>query len=253
MSVILETRGLTRRFGAVVAADAIDVTVDEGRVVGMIGPNGAGKTTFLNIVTGYVRPDRGTVHFRGRDVTGMPPRALAALGLTRSFQIPQLFPTLTVLENVMLAQRIAAGGAREFWRPLHTAGAVEAARDVLARFRLGDAAGQVVATLPEGGRKLLDIALALVRRPGLLLLDEPTSGVSVEEKFDLFDVLIGVLRADRVTTIFVEHDMEVVSRYADEVLAFADGRVLARGTPAAVLADPQVRRLVVGAEDEAAC
>ncbi len=249
MTAILETAGLTKRFGAVTAAEGLDVRIASGAVVGMIGPNGAGKTTFLNIVTGYLEPDRGSVRFRGREITGLGPRAIAALGIARSFQIPQLFGSLTALENMLVARRLASGAVRDFWRPLHDRALAEEALAALRRLGLDRLAHQTVGTLPEGARKLLDIALALVRRPGLLLLDEPTSGVSVKEKFALFDVLVGVLRADGVTAIFVEHDMEVVARYADEVLAFADGRVLARGAPADVLRDPAVRRLVVGTED----
>lgn len=249
MSVILETRGVTKHFGAVVAAEGIDVRITQGSIVGMIGSNGAGKTTFLNMVTGYVKPSRGVVHFRGRDITGLAPREIAALGITRSFQMPQLFTSLTVLENVLIAFAVAEGRARDFWRPLGASGRVAEVRDLLRRFDLEGRADQTVDTLPEGGRKLLDIILAMVRKPGLLLLDEPTSGVSVAEKFQIFEVLVGVLRADAVTTVFVEHDMEVVSQYAEEVLAFADGRVIARGTAKDVLSDPDVRRLVVGAED----
>lgn len=249
MSVILETQGLTRRFGAVVAAEGIDVRITQGTLVGMIGANGAGKTTFLNIVTGYVKPSQGIVRFRDRDITGLPPRVIVALGLCRSFQIAQLFDSLTVVENVLLAQRLAAGRAQSWWRPLKDAAGGDEAAETLRRFNLERLAGQPVAALPQGARKLLDIALATVRKPQMLLLDEPTSGVSAEEKFGLFDILVRALRESGTTTIFVEHDMDLVSRYADQVLALADGKVIARGGPKEVLGDPEVRRLVIGVED----
>lgn len=192
---------------------------------------------------------QGTVEFRGRDITGLPPREIASLGLTRSFQIAQLFGTLTVIENVLIALRVATGRAQSWWRPLHDRAAVAEAGELLHRFTLDHLAGQRVDTLPQGARKLLDITLAMVRKPGLLLLDEPTSGVSVEEKFDVFDVLVRVLRAEGTTTLFIEHDMEMVARYADRVLALADGKVIARGAPKDVLGDAEVRRLVIGVED----
>lgn len=249
MSVILESRGLTKHFGSVVAADGIDVEITEASMVGMIGANGAGKTTFLNIITGYVKPSRGSIRFRGSDITGLPPRKIASLGITRSFQIPQLFTSLTLLENVLIALSVASGQAQNLWRPLKDHARTDEALRLLHRFGLEALAHHAVDTLPEGGRKLLDIALTLVRKPDLLLLDEPTSSVSAKDKFEVFDVLAGVLRADAVTTIFVEHDMEIVSRYAEHVLALYDGKVIARGAPKDVLTDPEVRRLVVGLEE----
>jgi branched-chain amino acid transport system ATP-binding protein len=170
------------------------------------------------------------------------------LGVARSFQIPQLYSSLTVLENVLMALAIHADHHRDCWRRLATPARLDDARQVLDCFGFGDEADRVARTLPEGGRKLLDIALSFALRPQLLLLDEPTSGVSVADKFLVMDRLAGVVRDGAITTVFVEHDMEVVQRYADRVLVFSEGRIVADDPPSTLFADPAVRRYVLGEE-----
>jgi len=246
MTPILEVENLTMHFGMITAAESENVTVYEGEFVGIVGPNGAGKTTFLNLVTGYLRPQAGRVRFRGRDLIGLHPNQVTALGIGRSFQIPQLFAGLSVLENVLVALAMADGRGGDFWRRLHEPARVEEAQRILARFGLNGHASRPAAELPEGGRKLLDIALAFALKPSLLLMDEPTSGVSAAEKFAVMDTLVAVLRESRVTTIFVEHDMEVVRRYADRVLVLSNGQIIADGSPAVILEDPEIRRAVAG-------
>jgi branched-chain amino acid transport system ATP-binding protein len=243
---ILEVAGLEKRFGGLVAARDINVALAEGEVVGVIGANGAGKTTFVNMVTGYLKPTAGTIRFRGRDITHMPPREVTRIGICRSFQVPQVFGSLTVLENVMVALGIADPEGLSWWRPLERSERTARARALLDRYGIGDAAGREVRLLPQGVRKLLDVAMATVSGPQILMLDEPTSGISVEEKYDVMERLMTALRAERTTVLFVEHDMEVVARYAGRVLAFYDGRVIADGPPDAVLVDAEVRRYVVG-------
>lgn len=244
---ILETKDLTKTFGAVTAASGISVAVAEDTVVGLIGGNGAGKTTFVNLVTGYLAPTQGTVRFSGRDITGASPRRITRMGICRSFQIPQVFESLSARENLLVGLGIVALGRRHF-----AGGAAsdrtpeEAADEMLARFRLERFRDAPASVLPEGTRKLLDIAMALAVRPRILLLDEPTSGVSADEKFALMDLVLGAVRADRVTVLFVEHDMEIVRRYTQRVLAFYEGRVIADGTPADVFDHADVRRYVVG-------
>jgi branched-chain amino acid transport system ATP-binding protein len=187
------------------------------------------------------------VHYLGRDITGLPPREVTRLGICRSFQIPQVFDSLTARENLLVGIAIVVrGGARFGQSGLTAKGAAAAADEMLSRFRLDAWRDAPASALPEGVRKLLDIAMALVVRPRILLLDEPTSGVSAEDKFALMDLVLGALRAQKVTVLFVEHDMEIVRRYTGRVLAFYEGRVLADGAPAAVLDHPEVRRLVVG-------
>jgi branched-chain amino acid transport system ATP-binding protein len=230
----------------VTAADAITVGIQAGELVGIVGANGSGKTTFLNLITGYLTPDRGRVLFMGEDRTGLPPRVIIKLGIARSFQIPQLYTNLTVLESLLLSMAAHAGKGTGFWQPLYRRQWIEEGLETLERFGLKEYAHRPASELSEGGRKLLDIVLAFALRPQLLLMDEPTSSVSTELKFQVMDTLMKVVEATRLTTIFVEHDMEVVQRYARRVLAFNDGRIIADGTPDAVLSDHAVRRAVLG-------
>lgn len=243
---LLATSDLTKWFGAVRAADAVNVEIRPGELVGIVGANGSGKTTFINIVTGYLRPDRGRVFFLGEDRTGLPPRAVTKLGIARSFQIPQLYTNLGVLESLLLSLAAQGGKGTALWQPLYRPRWTDEALRILERFGLGTYARRPVSELPEGGRKLLDIALSFALKPKLLLMDEPTSGVSIEDKFQVMDTLVAVLRQSDVTTVFVEHDMEVVARYSRRVLVFDNGRVIADGLPGEVLADPEVRQAVLG-------
>jgi branched-chain amino acid transport system ATP-binding protein len=239
--MILVAQGLKKNFGAVTAAADINLAIARDSVVGLIGANGAGKTTFLNMVTGYLRPDSGRIRFDVHDVVGRSPRAITRLGLSRSFQIPQLFHSLSVRENLFVAEGIAGAEQVE-----------QATEALLERFALAGYAGRAAGLLPEGIRKLLDVAMALVGKPKLLLLDEPTSGVAADEKFEIMDLVMGAVRGQGVTVLFVEHDMDIVSRYADRVIAFYEGRVIGDGAPAQVLAAEEVRRYVIGEAPHAA-
>ena len=243
---ILQAIDLHKSFGMVKAADGINVAIYSGELVGIVGSNGSGKTTFLNIITGYLKPERGRILFMGQDRTGLAPRLITKLGMARSFQIPQLYTNLSVLENLLLSLAAQAGKSRGFWRPLYRGQWMEEGEATLDRFGLKPYAHRPVNQLPEGGRKLLDIALSFALKPNLLLMDEPTSGVSIEDKFQVMDTLMKVVAESRLTTIFVEHDMEVVQRYGRRVLAFDNGQVIADGKPETVLADPEVRRSVLG-------
>ena len=242
---ILSARDVHVTFGGVRAADDVALDIFPGDFLAIIGPNGSGKTTFLNLCTGYVRPTAGSISLAGREITGLTPRAITRLGIARSFQHPQLFTDQSLLENVLLA--VAA--RRHFWRllrPLDHGDYVEEALSLIELIGLGDAAHSPVVNLPEGMRKLTDIALALALQPRLLLLDEPTSGVSSDEKFPLMDTLIGAFRRQSVTAVFVEHDIELVRKYADRVAVWDQGRVLAVGDPTQILGDALVMQAVVG-------
>jgi branched-chain amino acid transport system ATP-binding protein len=254
MSVILDAKGLNKTFGAVTAAKDVSAAIQQDSVVGLIGTNGAGKTTFINMITGFLKPDTGSIEYEGRDITRLPPRAITRLGISRSFQIPQLYSSLSVFENMMIGLGIVlenAGLAGYFSRddaPVPGFGkpAEEVAEHLLARFGLADYRSRNAQVLPGGVRKLLDIALTMVAKPRVLLLDEPTSGVSAEEKFGIMQMVLDAVRAEGATVLFVEHDMEVVSRFAQRVLAFYDGRIIADAVPEIALQDPEVKRHVVG-------
>jgi branched-chain amino acid transport system ATP-binding protein len=243
---LLEAQSVGKRFGAVVAAAEINVSVRQGERVSLIGSNGAGKTTFVNMITGYLKPDAGQIRFDGRDITALHPRAIVQLGVARSFQISQLFGELSVLDNMLVAA--ACHDAHlSFWRAARRESTVARAEGLLQRFGLIEHRDRRVVELPGGVRKLLDIAMALTVRPRLLLLDEPTSGVSAEEKFPMMDIIMAALGTERDTTVlFVEHDMDIVARYADRVIAFYSGRIIADDVPAKALATDDVRRYVTG-------
>lgn len=246
MNVILETRGLTRTFGAVVAAKDLNVTIGQGEIVGVIGSNGAGKTTFINMVTGYLPASSGDILFDGKSVLGCKSRDITRMGMARSFQVAQLFPKLTVLENAMVALVAADGTRPSFYAPLDTPQRREQADAIFAEFGVSQYRDALVSTVPQGVRKLVDIAMALISRPRMLLLDEPTSGVSSEEKFPLMDTVMAVVRQHGVTVLFVEHDMEIVARYVTRIMAFYSGEIIADGPPRSVLGDAKVQEFVVG-------
>ena len=243
---VLETRGLAKRFGAVVAAANIDVSVRPGARVSLIGANGAGKTTFVNIVTGYLKPDAGEILLDGRDITRLGPRQITQLGMCRSFQIPQLCESMTPIDNLLVAIGAASERRASFIRPAGADGALGRAHALLDRFDLGAYGEQPANELPGGVRKLVDIAMALARHPRVLLLDEPTSGVSSDEKYPLMDRVMAALAQEDVAVIFVEHDMDIVTRYADRVLAFYAGEIIADDAPDRVLADEAVQKYVTG-------
>ena len=246
MSSMLEALGLNKRFGAVVAAADINIRIGRGERVSLIGSNGAGKTTFVNMVTGYLKPDTGTITLDGTDITPLNPRAITKSGVARSFQMPQLFGQLSVMDNMLVAN--ACHGERlSFWQPAQRLQARERAESLLERFRLSEHRQRRVSELPGGVRKLLDIAMALTTAPKLLLLDEPTSGVSADEKFPMMETIMTALGEARETTVlFVEHDMDIVARYADRVIAFYSGRIIADDKPDLALATDDVRRYVTG-------
>ena len=249
MSAILSVRDLEKTFGSIVAARDITLDIPARQVVGVIGSNGAGKTTFINMITGHLRPSKGSIRFDDRDITGKPSREITRLGISRSFQVAQIFPSLTVFENMCAAVAIARGSGgmlSHAFTPLRSRETLEEADAAIELFRIAAYRDARSATLPQGVRKLLDIAMATVGAPRVLLLDEPTSGISVEEKFGVMDVVMSALKSRGLTVLFVEHDMEIVSRYAERVLAFYDGTVIADGAPAVALADARVQAFISG-------
>jgi branched-chain amino acid transport system ATP-binding protein len=246
MTAVLRTQGLCRYFGAVTAAKDITISVESGEVVGVIGSNGAGKTTFINMVTGYLPPSAGEIWFMGESVKGLQPRQITHRGMSRSFQVPQLFQDLSVLDNLFMALAAADNPHLGILRPVRTQERRRRAEPILEEMGIAAYRDESVSAMPQGARKLLDIAMAMVGSPRMLLLDEPTSGVSAEEKHSLMQTVMAAVTRQQLTVLFVEHDMEIVQSYVTRVLAFADGAIISDGTPAEVLGDVRVQELVSG-------
>ncbi len=245
MTSLLQTRGLMLSFGGVVAADGIDFDLQAGERLAVIGANGAGKTTFINMVTGYIKPSAGQISFDGKDITALHPRQIVQLGIGRSFQLPQLFLEQTVRESVELA--VAARLKRfSLFKPLSACVPAEEISQSLALVGLREREHDLCSSLPEGHRKLLDIVMALVLQPKLLIMDEPTSGVAADEKHGLMATIMKALDERGVTSIFVEHDADIVTQYATRVAAWISGRIAADGTPEAVMNNDEVRSVVLG-------
>ena len=245
MPSLLQVRGLTLSFGAVVVAAGYDFDLNADERLAVIGANGAGKTTFINMVTGYIKPAAGKIVFDGTDITGRNPRHIVRLGIGRSFQLPQLFLEHTVRESVELA--VASRDRRlSLFKPLRDSVSREEIDHTLEVVGMSARADDVCSHLPEGHRKLLDIAMALVLRPKLLIMDEPTSGVAADEKHPLMATIMKALDERKVTAIFVEHDVDIVNRYATRVAAWISGRIAADGPPETVMNDAEVRSVVLG-------
>jgi len=251
VTLLLQCRDVSKSFNGLSAAAGISLSVGAGEIVGIIGANGAGKTTLLNMISGYIRPTSGSILFNGEDVTGIEPRVLTQRGIARSFQVPQLFLNATVRENMMLALSLLVQPRSKLLRDFGDQGLVEDVDRMLQHYDIQRHAHTVVRSVPQGVRKLLDIGMAICGQPSLVLLDEPTSGVSSDEKHELMRRLMGRLRADATTTIFIEHDMEVVREYASRVVALYDGQVLADGQPGDVFSKEEVLRLIVGKTENA--
>jgi branched-chain amino acid transport system ATP-binding protein len=246
--VILEAREIRKLYGEFCALDGVSLAIGEGEFVSIIGPNGAGKSTLINVLTGTTRPSAGTVRFKGREVAGVGPVALARLGMARSFQLIQIFPELTVLETLQAAVASRLGHGTRLWRSLAGDRAVqEDALEVAALFRLADKRHHLARTLPQGDKKLLDVASAFALRPEIILLDEPTSGVSTADKHVIMEILVAAARRIGCRAIIqVEHDMDIVFGYSHRIIALHQGRVLADATPAAIKENTLVVDTMIG-------
>jgi branched-chain amino acid transport system ATP-binding protein len=242
---VLEVRELTKSFDGFVAVSAVSFDVPRGSICAIIGPNGAGKTTLFNLITGHVAADHGRVSLHGRDVTGVPPHELCRIGVGRSFQRTNIFARLTVYENIQAAFLSHRGRGWNLFTPVRDLYRAETDA-LLASLGLADRAGEVAGFLSHGAQKQLELGLALALEPDVLLLDEPTAGMSATETRETI-ALVGRLARERgLTLLFTEHDMEVVFSIAQKITVLHQGRVIADGTPAAVRADPEVRRVYLG-------
>jgi branched-chain amino acid transport system ATP-binding protein len=246
VSSILEVLQVNKTFGTVIAAENLNVTVSPGEVVGIVGANGAGKTVFVNMITGYEKPSSGKVIFEGRDITALPPREITRLGISRSFQVSQIFQSMKIFENLLIALSIHRNSGHALLKNIREPARMEAAEELLDRFGLAADRDRPAHQLSQGARKLLDIAMAFVGRPRVLMLDEPTSGISTEEKFEFMTRVMAALASENATVFIVEHDMDIIQRFASRVLAFSQGRIICDGSPQDALRDPNVVQHVLG-------
>ncbi|HYF56013.1 MAG TPA: ABC transporter ATP-binding protein [Salinarimonas sp.] len=245
MHSALETVGLAKRFGGIVATDDVSFRLAPGARHALIGPNGAGKTTFVNLLTGVLAPSAGRILLEGQDITDLRAEARVRLGLARTFQINQLFPALTPLETLGLAVSERLGGGRDWWRVAgRRRGIADEIVDIAGRFRLLDVLDERTANLPYGKQRLLEIAVAFACRPRVLLLDEPAAGVPEAERRELLDTVAALPRD--VSVLLIEHDMDLVFSFADRISVLVDGALLTEGTPAEIAADPRVRAVYLG-------
>jgi branched-chain amino acid transport system ATP-binding protein len=242
---ILRTRGLTKRFGGLVATDALDFEVRGGEVHAVIGPNGAGKTTLVNQLVGELAPDAGAIEFDGRDITRLPSWRRALAGLSRSYQITSIFPEFSALENVALAAQAHDGHSFGAWRPAALEeGLTQLASSALDEVGLNLKKNHPGAELAHGERRQLEIAMALVSKPKLLLLDEPTAGMGRHESESMVRLLASL--KGRYTMLLIEHDMDAVFALADRITVLVYGRAIASGLPAEIRASSEVRRAYLG-------
>jgi branched-chain amino acid transport system ATP-binding protein len=247
---LLECRGLTRSFGGLVAVDNVNMTIEAGEIRAVIGPNGAGKSTLFNIITGVLPPTDGETYFAGERITGFPVYRVVQKGIARTFQLTHLFPDLTARENVRIA---AQAQHADRWRPMAGGHVFAASRKIadetLEQMRLYAFADIKAGLLSHGDQRLLEIAMAIAQKPRLLMLDEPTQGLSIEETDRAVQILRDMLAKGDLTVILVEHDMEVVFKLADKITVLHRGRVIADGLPADVKANDEVQSAYLGGLD----
>jgi branched-chain amino acid transport system ATP-binding protein len=242
---VLRTDALVKRFGGITATNRVSLSVERGARHALIGPNGAGKTTLINQLTGVLKPTSGRVELQGRDITDLTPYKRVGLGLVRTFQISQLFASLTPLQSLALAVASRLDAARRFWQPVGADAAVaDECEALLAQFRLDQHARRPTRELPYGKRRLLEIALAVAQRPRVLLLDEPAAGVPAAERHDILATVAAL--PTEVSVVLIEHDMDLVFSFATRITVLVNGTVLTEGTPAEIAADPEVRAVYLG-------
>ena len=246
--MILRAEGLRKLYGEYCALDGVTLSVDDGEFVSIIGPNGAGKSTLINVLTGTLAPTAGRVHFKDRDVTGIGSVRLARLGMARSFQLVQIFPDLTVFETLQVSVVSRLGRGTRLWASLARDREVRhAALEVAELFDFAEALHVPARQLSQGGKKLLDVASAFALKPEIILLDEPTSGVSTADKTSIMETLVTASKRVGLRAIIqVEHDMDIVFGYSDRIIALHQGTVLANGRPDEIRADAHVVDTVIG-------
>jgi branched-chain amino acid transport system ATP-binding protein len=245
MSALIEAHGLAKAYGGVHAVRGVSLAVSPGEIVALIGPNGAGKTNCFNMLNGQIRPDAGTIRLDGRDIAGWPPREVSRLGVGRTFQITATFPSMSVIENVQTVLLSHAGRLGRLWG-LATRAERAPAEALLTLVGMLDEAGRPSAELAYGDLKRLELAMALANDPRLLLMDEPTAGMSPRDRVELMALIAGIAREKNLGVLFTEHDMDVVFRHADRILVLSRGRLIAEGMPDEVRRNPEVKAVYLG-------
>jgi branched-chain amino acid transport system ATP-binding protein len=244
-NIVLQTHGLVKRFGGITATDDVDLKIAHGARHALIGPNGAGKTTLINLMTGVLPATEGRIELMGEDITQLAPHQRVKRGLVRTFQINQLFNSLTPLETLVMVVTQHQGAGARWWQPLGVNAAItERAEQLLTQFNLTDVMHQRTEHLAYGKRRLLEMAIALACEPKVLLLDEPVAGVPAGERDELLQT-VAKLPAD-VSVVLIEHDMDLVFNFADRITVLVNGAVLTEGTPQAIAHDPQVKAVYLG-------
>lgn len=244
---LLSVEGVSRHFGSLVAVDNISMAVAPGELRAVIGPNGAGKTTFFNMISGFFPPTNGRIVFDGRDITGLSPQQRVTMGMARTFQITEIFPELTVRENLRIPVEVASGFRLKAWLSRQAAAEVEArVSELLAMGGLVDKADRLVGELSHGDQRATEIMMALALRPRLLLLDEPTAGMGDQETYDIARLIRRLHRDQRLSIVLIEHDMRVVFNLADRIMVLAEGRMLAEGTPDEIAKNERVQAAYLG-------
>ena len=244
---MLEVRNVTKTFGSLVAVQNVSLSVQRGELRAIIGPNGAGKTTFFNMISGYFPPTTGAIFFEGRDVTRVPAHARVGLGMARTFQITEIFPELTVHENVLSAAEVAGGQRLHMWTAKADVGRAEqVVAEMLALVGLAAKADRLVGELAHGDQRATEIAMALALPPRLLLLDEPTAGMGDQETYEITALIRRLHRDSKFTIVLIEHDMRVVFHLADRITVLDQGRLLAEGTPSEIAASEAVQAAYLG-------
>jgi branched-chain amino acid transport system ATP-binding protein len=244
---VLAVKNVTKRFGSLVAVRDISLTVAAGELRAVIGPNGAGKTTFFNLISGFLAPSAGSIVFDGRDITGVPAHRRVGLGMARTFQITEIFPELTVFENIRIVTEVAAGYRLRPW--LNRAETAELRRRVeetLALAALSGKADRLVGELAPGDQRATEIMMALALKPRLLLLDEPTAGMGDQETYEITQLIRRLHKDNKLTIVLIEHDMRVVFHLADRITVLDQGGFLAEGAPKEIAANEAVQTAYLG-------
>jgi branched-chain amino acid transport system ATP-binding protein len=246
--MLLEVKNLNKKFGSVTAANNINFKMNKNEVIGVIGANGAGKTTFCNIITGYLKADSGVILYEGENITKFNVQEIKNIGIHRSFQIPQVFENLGVLENIIITELVAKNKQNVFFENAYTKKNYQNATKLLEKFSfdVDKFKGKTVKELPQGARKVLDILIAIIGKPKVILLDEPTSGISTDEKNIVMNNILRAIKEFNISVLFIEHDMEIVEKFSERVIAFYNGEIIADDKPSKVFDQNNVKKFIIG-------